>query len=39
MQPRGETHYLFAPLSQFMRLRHNPFFEYVEQRILAEIDQ
>ena len=39
LQPRGETHYLIAPLSQLMRLRHNPFFAYVEQRILAEIDE
>ena len=39
MQPRGETHYLTVPLSQFMRLRHNPFFEYVEQRVLSMIDQ
>jgi hypothetical protein len=39
MQPRGETHYLTVPLSQFMRLRHNPFFAYVEQRIVAEIDE
>ena len=39
LQPRGETRYLIAPLSQLMRLRHNPFFAYVEQRILAEIDE
>ena len=39
LQPRGETHYLTAPLSQLMRLRHNPFFAYVEQRILSMIDQ
>ena len=38
LQPRGETHYLTAPLSQLMRLRHNPFFAYVEQRIFAKID-
>jgi len=35
LQPRGETHLLTAPLSQLMRLRHNPFFDYVEQRISA----
>ncbi len=39
LQPRGETHYLVAPLSQLMRLRHNPFFAYVEQRIVSEIDK
>jgi len=26
LQPHGETHLLTAPLSQLMRLRHNPFF-------------
>jgi alpha-beta hydrolase superfamily lysophospholipase len=39
LQPRGETHYLTAPLSQLMRLRHNPFFPYVAQRVLTMIDQ
>jgi alpha-beta hydrolase superfamily lysophospholipase len=39
MQPRGETHLLIAPLSQFMRLRHNPFFRYIEQRIVSEVDE
>lgn len=39
MQPRGETRLLVAPLSQFMRLRHNPFFDYIETRINAEIDE
>lgn len=38
MSPRGETGYLTVPLSQFMRLRHNPFFAYVEKRVIAEID-
>jgi len=38
LQPRGETHLLTAPLSQLMRLRHNPFFGYVEQRIVMELD-
>lgn len=33
LQPRGETHLLTAPLSQLMRLRHNPFFAYIEQRL------
>lgn len=39
LQPRGETHYLIAPLSQLMRLRHNPFFAFIEQRVVAEIDE
>lgn len=39
MRPRGETRLLIAPLSQFMRLRHNPFFEYVATRINAEISE
>jgi hypothetical protein len=39
MQPRGETQYLTVPVSQFMRLRYNPFFTYVEKRVFAEIDK
>ncbi len=39
MQPRGETHLLIAPLSQFMRLRHNPFFTYMAQRVDEEIEE
>ena len=38
LQPRGETHLLTAPLSQLMRLRHNPFFDYLEWRVGVEID-
>jgi len=38
LQPRGETHLLTAPLSQLMRLRYNPFFGYIEQRVGMEID-
>jgi hypothetical protein len=38
LQPRGETHLLTAPLSQLMRLRHNPFYAYVEQCVSDEID-
>ena len=30
--PRGEQAILAVPLGRLMRLRHNPFFEYVEQR-------
>lgn len=38
LEPRGETGILIAPLSQLMRLRHNPFFSYIERRIVREID-
>ena len=38
LEPRGETHLLTAPLSQLMRLRHNPFFTYMERRIVMEIE-
>lgn len=39
MSPRGETRLLIAPLDQFMRLRHNPFFSYIEARIDEEITE
>ncbi len=39
LQPRGETHLLVTPLNRLMRLRHNPFFAYVEHRVGAEIDK
>jgi len=39
LQPRGETHLLTAPLSQLMRLRHNPFFAYVAHRVVGEMDK
>jgi alpha-beta hydrolase superfamily lysophospholipase len=38
LKPRGETRLLTASLGQLMRLRYNPFFAYVEQRINTEID-
>ena len=38
LQPRGETSVLTVSSSQIMRLRHNPFFAYVEERIAAAID-
>ncbi len=38
LQPRGETSVLTVSLSQAMRLRHNPFFAYEEERIRALID-
>jgi alpha-beta hydrolase superfamily lysophospholipase len=39
LQPRGETRLLTVSLSQLMRLRHNPFFRYLEQRVAGEIDE
>jgi alpha-beta hydrolase superfamily lysophospholipase len=39
IQSRGETRLLTVPLSQLLRLRHNPFFDYVERRINQEIDK
>jgi alpha-beta hydrolase superfamily lysophospholipase len=38
LQPRGETHLLTAPLDKLMRLRYNPFFAYLERRVVEEID-
>jgi len=38
LEPRGEAHLLTAPLDKLMRLRHNPFFAYLERRVVAEID-
>ena len=35
LQPRGETRMLSAPIAQLMRLRHNPFYEYLESRTVA----
>ena len=37
LQPRGETHLLIAPVGQLMRLRHNPFFDYVERRVIEVV--
>ena len=38
LQPRGETRVLTVPLSELMRLRHNPFYAYVEQRVSGELE-
>ncbi len=35
IEPRGERALLRVPLQQFMRLRHNPFFPWVETRLRA----
>ena len=37
LSPRGETRLLIAPVGQLMRLRHNPFFSYIEARVEEEI--
>ncbi|NIA01405.1 MAG: hypothetical protein GWP13_01340 [Planctomycetia bacterium] len=39
LQPRGEVRLLTVSLGQLMRLRHNPFFPYLEQRVVGEIDK
>ncbi|MDE0930458.1 MAG: alpha/beta fold hydrolase [Halioglobus sp.] len=39
MSPRGETRLLIAPVAQLMRLRHNPFFSYIEDRVEEEISE
>ena len=38
LQPRGETRFLTVSLSQLLRLRANPFFSYLEGRVVAGID-
>jgi len=38
LQPRGETGLLTVSVGQLMRLRHNPFFSYMEERLFHEID-
>ena len=35
MAPRGETAILTSPIARFMRLRYNPFFDYLADRTLA----
>jgi hypothetical protein len=35
LAPRGETAILRAPIARFMRLRYNPFFDYLAERTLA----
>ena len=39
LSPRGETRLLIAPVGQLMRLRHNPFFSYIEARVDEEISE
>jgi len=39
LEPRGETNMLQIPLSALMRLRYNPFFPYIEKRIIEVAPQ
>jgi len=34
LAPRGETAILTSPIGRFMRLRYNPFFDYLAERTL-----
>ena len=34
LQPRGEKGILRVPVAQLMRLRFNPFFPYIERRLV-----
>jgi alpha-beta hydrolase superfamily lysophospholipase len=38
LAPRGETAILTSPISRFMRLRYNPFFDYLADRTLEFCD-
>jgi hypothetical protein len=38
MAPRGETAILMSPIARFMRLRYNPFFDYLAERTLEFCD-
>jgi hypothetical protein len=35
LEPRGEKGLLSIPAGQFNRLRSNPFFPYIEQRLIG----
>lgn len=37
IQPRGERNLLRVSVQQLMRLRHNPFFDYIEKRLIDEL--
>ena len=38
LELRGERGVLVLPIAQVMRLRYNPFFAYVEERVAAELE-
>jgi alpha-beta hydrolase superfamily lysophospholipase len=37
LEPRGEKQLLTVPADLFLRLRHNPFFPYVEERLIQAV--
>jgi len=37
LEPRGERGVLRVSLNHFMRLRYNPFFPYIEKRMVETI--
>jgi alpha-beta hydrolase superfamily lysophospholipase len=37
LQPRGERGLLALPIDQLMRLRYNPFFDYLEERVAERL--
>ena len=37
LEPRGERQLLLVSADLFLRLRHNPFFSYVEERLIEEV--
>jgi len=39
VEPRGERGALTVPITLLMRLRYNPFFPYVERRVVGFVDQ
>ena len=38
MAPRGERFIMRVPAGQFTRLRYNPFFDYLEKRVIAFLE-
>lgn len=39
LAPRGEKQVLTVPINLMMRLRHNPFFEYIEKRLVQVLEE
>jgi len=39
LSPRGEKQVLTVPMDLMMRLRHNPFFEYMEKRLAQALEE
>ncbi len=38
LEPRGERRLLTVPADLFLRLRHNPFFPYIEERLIQALE-